>query len=99
MARTARLYGIVEELRAAAPRPVTRRRLAARFEVTERTIERDIGHLQQAGLAIWAQRGRTGGYAILPEATLPPLNMTPSEALSIVAALAAMPAMPFRQGS
>lgn len=99
MARTARLYGIVEELRAVAPRPVTRRRLAARFEVTERTIERDVGYLQQAGLAIWAERGRNGGYAIRPEATMPPLNMSPSEALSIVAALAAMPAMPFKRGS
>ena len=99
MARTARLYGIVEELRAVAPRPVTRRRLAARFEVTERTIERDVGYLQQAGLAIWSERGRNGGYAIRPEATMPPLNMSPSEALSIVAALAAMPAMPFKGGS
>ena len=99
MARTARLYGIVEELRAVAPRPVTRRRLAALFEVTERTIERDVGYLQQAGVAIWAERGRSGGYAIRRDATMPPLNMTPSEALSIVAALAAKPVMPFKKGS
>jgi predicted DNA-binding transcriptional regulator YafY len=95
VARSARLYGIVEELRAAAPRPLSRRQLAEHFEVSERTIERDVGHLLQAGSPIWAMRGRNGGYAIKPEATLPPLNMTAGEALAIVAALEAMPSMPF----
>lgn len=95
MARNARLYGIVEELRAVAPRPVSRRQLAERFEVSERTIERDVGYLLQAGSPIWTMRGRSGGYAIRPDATLPPLNMTSGEALAIVAALEAMPSMPF----
>jgi len=95
MNRTDRLYALVEELRAAAPRPVSATRLAARFEVSVRTIERDMGALQESGVPIWAERGRTGGYAIDTRTTLPPLNLDPDEALAIMIALAAMPAAPF----
>lgn len=95
MNRTDRLYAIVEELRAAAPRPLTATRLAARFEVSTRTIERDVLALQEAGVPIWAERGRRGGYAIDTRSTLPPLNLEPDEALAVVIALAAMPPAPF----
>jgi predicted DNA-binding transcriptional regulator YafY len=43
MNRTDRLYAMVEELRAIAPRPRSARWLAGRFEVCARTVERDIG--------------------------------------------------------
>jgi len=46
--RTDRLYALVEELRAFAPRRRSARELALRYEVSARTIERDIGALQQA---------------------------------------------------
>lgn len=95
MNRTDRLYALVEELRAAAPRPLSATRLAERFEVSVRTIERDIGALQESGVPIWAERGRTGGYAIDTRTTLPPLNFDPDEALAVMIALAAMPAAPF----
>ena len=39
MTRTDRLYGLVEELRAAAPGRRSARWLAGRFEVSARTIE------------------------------------------------------------
>ena len=42
MNRTARLYALVEELRAAAPRQMTVAALAARFEVSTRTVQRDL---------------------------------------------------------
>ncbi len=45
MNRTDRLYTLVEELRAAAPRPRTSRWLADRSEVSVRTIERDLSAL------------------------------------------------------
>lgn len=48
MNRTDRLYALVEELRAVAPRPGSSRWLAGRFEVSVRTVERDLGALQQA---------------------------------------------------
>jgi predicted DNA-binding transcriptional regulator YafY len=42
MNRIDRLYALVEELRAAGPRGRTARRLAEHFEVSVRTIERDL---------------------------------------------------------
>lgn len=95
MNRTDRLYALVEELRARAPRLMRAAELAARFEVSTRTIERDLLALQEAGVPIWAQPGPGGGYTLNPETTLPPLNLTPEEAVALATALAAMPAMPF----
>src|SRR6266545_568109 len=69
MNRTDRLYALVEELRATAPRARAARRLAERFEVSVRTIERDILALQQAGVPIWATPGPGGGYKIDPAHT------------------------------
>ncbi|MBK5224679.1 MAG: HTH domain-containing protein [Acidimicrobiia bacterium] len=95
MNRTDRLYAIVEELRAVAPRPVSATRMAERFEVSVRTIERDILALQEGGVPVWAERGRNGGYAIDTRSTLPPLNLDADEALAVMIALAAMPPAPF----
>ncbi|HYY88900.1 MAG TPA: WYL domain-containing protein [Chloroflexota bacterium] len=95
MNRTDRLYALVEELRARAPRLSRASELAERFEVTTRTIERDLLALQEAGVPIWAQPGPGGGYGLNTDATLPPLNLTPAEAAAIATALAATRTMPF----
>lgn len=95
MGRSDRLYALVEELRARAPRIVPRHELAARLEVSARTIERDILTLQQAGVPIWTQRGRFGGYAIEQSTTLPPLNFEATEAVAVMAALSVLPNHPF----
>lgn len=97
MRRTDRLYALVEELRARAPRPISRNELADRLEVTPRTVERDILALQQAGVPIWSQRGRGGGYAIDARWSLPPLNFEATEALAVIAALATTRSMPFAE--
>jgi predicted DNA-binding transcriptional regulator YafY len=97
MRRTDRLYSLVEELRARAPRALSRTELAEFLEVTPRTIERDIMALQEAGVPIWSQRGRGGGYAIDPKWTLPPLNFDATEALAVIAALATARALPFAE--
>jgi len=94
MNRTDRLYALVEELRARAPRTVRAVALAQRFEVSTRTIERDLLALQEAGVPIWAQPGPGGGYGLNVETTLPPLNLTPAEAAALATALAALGAMP-----
>src|SRR5439155_104440 len=82
-------------LRARAPRLVSRATLAGHFEVNPRTVERDVLALQQAGVPIWTQRGRGGGYAIDSDWTLPPLNFDATEALAVIAALTAARSMPF----
>lgn len=97
MNRTERLYALVEELRARAPRTMRATELARRFEVSTRTIERDLLALQEAGVPIWAQPGPGGGYGLNVETTLPPLNLTPFEAVAIATALAATQTMPFAE--
>lgn len=97
MNRTDRLYALVEELRARAPRPMRAAELAQRFEVSTRTIERDLLALQEAGVPIWAQPGPGGGYGVHVDTTLPPLNLTPAEAAALATALAATRAMPFAE--
>ncbi|MGW4563390.1 helix-turn-helix transcriptional regulator [Streptomyces sp. NPDC004561] len=93
--RTDRLYALVEELRAAAPRPRSARTLARRFEVSVRTVERDLAALQQSGVPIHAEPGRTGGYVLDRERTLPPLSMTPAEATALAVALRSLDGTPF----
>ncbi|MEQ8717576.1 MAG: WYL domain-containing protein [Acidimicrobiales bacterium] len=88
MNRTDRLYALVEELRAAAPGSRSARELAAIFDVSTRTIERDILALQESGVPIHATPGRRGGYGIDPTRTLPPINFTAAEAVAVAVALA-----------
>jgi predicted DNA-binding transcriptional regulator YafY len=94
--RTDRLYALVEEMRAVAPRPRSARWLAGRFEVSVRTVERDISALQQSGVPIYAELGRTGGYCLDKARTLPPVNLTPGEAVAMAVALRGLEGTPFR---
>lgn len=96
MNRTDRLYALVEELRAVAPRPRSARWLAGRFEVSARTVERDISALQQSGTPIYAEPGRTGGYCLDKARTLPPVNFTPGEAVAMALALRQLEGTPFQ---
>ncbi len=96
MNRTDRLYALVEELRAIAPRPRSARWLAGHFEVSARTVERDISALQQSGVPIYAEPGRAGGYCLDKARTLPPVNLTPSEAVAMALALRRLAGTPFQ---
>jgi predicted DNA-binding transcriptional regulator YafY len=93
--RTDRLYALVEELRAVAPRPRSASWLARRFEVSVRTVERDLDALRQSGVPLFTEPGRTGGYAIDRSRTLPPLALTAAEALAISVALRESTGSPF----
>jgi len=96
MKRAERLYALVDHLRARSPRTVSATALARTFEVTSRTIERDILALQQAGVPIYADQGRTGGYAIRRDFSLLPLQLTGAEALAAATGLALLDGSPLR---
>jgi predicted DNA-binding transcriptional regulator YafY len=93
--RTERLYALVEELRAVAPRARSSRWLAARFEVSTRTVERDLAALQRSGVPISSTPGQGGGHRLDRAHTLPPLALTPDEAVALVVAVQAGADGPF----
>jgi predicted DNA-binding transcriptional regulator YafY len=79
MNRTDRLLAIVLELQRHAHRYLRAHDLAATFEVSKRTIYRDIDALCAAGVPI-AVAARQG-YALVEGYFLPPLSFTADEAL------------------
>ncbi|MFJ6700067.1 helix-turn-helix transcriptional regulator [Streptomyces sp. NPDC091272] len=95
MNRTERLYALVEELRAVSPRPRSARWLAERFGVSTRTVERDLNALQQSGVPLYAETGRSGGYVVDKDHTLPPLTLTPAEAAALAVAAHRLSGTPF----
>lgn len=95
MNRTDRLYALVEEVRAVAPRPRSAPWPARRFEVSVRTVERDPEALRQSGLPIRSEAGLAGGYGLDRDRTLPPVRLSAAEALAISVALRAAAATPF----
>ncbi|MFC7375651.1 MULTISPECIES: helix-turn-helix transcriptional regulator [unclassified Brachybacterium] len=95
MRRSERHHAVLDVLRANAERPISVPRLAARFGVSTRTIERDVRALQEAGVPIYAEPGRRGGYAVRRDYSLPPLAFTPQEATAVVAGLSVMMGSPF----
>jgi predicted DNA-binding transcriptional regulator YafY len=96
--RAERQYALVDLLRGAR-RPWSAARLAAEFGVSARTVERDIASLQLAGVPLYADHGVAGGYSILPEYSLPPLNLTAAESLAVLAGLALLDSSPYRSAA
>jgi DNA-binding transcriptional ArsR family regulator len=82
--RTERLFALAEYLRGRRS-GVTAEALAERFDVTIRTIYRDLDALRDASLPLAAERGRGGGYALDRSYSLPPVNFTAREAALLVA--------------
>lgn len=95
MRRSDRQHALIDVLRARAPRPVSTAELAERFDVSRRTIERDVAALQVAGVPLYAELGRTGGYRILQDYDLPPLHLTTAEGLALAVGLALLDESPF----
>jgi predicted DNA-binding transcriptional regulator YafY len=84
MRRTERLFALAEYLRGRRT-GVTAEVLAERFEVTIRTMYRDLDALRDAAMPLAAERGRGGGFALDRSYSLPPVNFTAREAALLVA--------------
>src|SRR5438067_7554116 len=63
--------------------------LASRLEVDRRTLRRYVETLEEMGIPISTERGRQGGYALVPGFKLPPLMFTDDEALALAVGLVA----------
>jgi predicted DNA-binding transcriptional regulator YafY len=95
MTKTERWYAIVEELRASSPRPRSARWLAERFEVSTRTIERDLDGLLQAGVPMYTELGRTGGWVLDGDATFAAPALDAAEVTALAVAVARLAGTPF----
>lgn len=95
MRRSERLHALTESLRRSGNRGRTAEQLAAEFEVSVRTIKRDLAALEAAGLPLWSRPGPGGGYGLLSKGALPPVTLTDAQALSLLAAVAAAPDAPY----
>lgn len=60
--------------------------LAQQFEVTPRTIYRDIDQLSAAGVPVYGERGRDGGFALLDGYRTQLTGFTPPEAEALLLA-------------
>lgn len=67
--------------------------LAARLDISHRTVRRDIERLREMGYRIHATMGPDGGYRLDSGEELPPLLFDDDQALAVALALRAAPAM------
>ena len=84
--RASRLLSIVMRLQDGH---VTADELSRALEVSVRTIYRDMDHLSLAGVPVYADRGRDGGFALLDGWTMPSTGLTNVEVEALL--LSGMP--------
>lgn len=80
--RLSRLTSILLMLQANSM--VTATKIAKKFDITTRTVYRDIRALEAAGVPIVTQEGK--GYTLLPGYKLPPVMFTEEEANALITA-------------
>ncbi len=69
---------------------ITATELAERFEVSVRTIYRDVEHLSMAGIPIYARKGKNGGISLTDRFVLDKMLISQQEQQQILAALASL---------
>ncbi len=83
-ARLLRLLSLLQ-----SPREWTGKELAARLDVTTRTVRNDVNRLRTLGYPVHATRGQVGGYRLGAGSSLPPLLLDDEEAVAVAAGLRA----------
>jgi len=74
---------------------ITAKELADRFEVSVRTIYRDIDALSCAGVPVYTNRGNNGGISLLNDYTLNKALLSKSESESLLLAIKTMGAVSY----
>lgn len=64
-------------------RKFTVKELAREFDVSSRTILRDLQELSELGVPLYSEVGPHGGYQVLKERILPPIAFSEEEAVAI----------------
>lgn len=95
MKRAERLHALSEMLRRSGSRGASAERLAREFEVSVRTIKRDLAALERSGAPLWSRPGPGGGYGLAGGATLAPVSLSPAQAVALLAAVSAAPDAPY----
>ena len=95
MKRAERLHALSEVLRRSGVRGCTAEWLAREFGVSVRTIKRDLDALERSGSPVWSRPGPGGGYGLAGRATLPPVTLTPAQAVALLAAVRASHDAPY----
>ncbi|MDL5351607.1 YafY family protein [Microbacterium sp. zg-YB36] len=95
MKRAERLHAMSEMLRRSGSRGCTAQRLASEFEVSVRTIKRDLDALENSGAPIWSRPGPGGGYGLAAATNLPPVSLTPAQAVALLAAVSSARDAPY----
>jgi predicted DNA-binding transcriptional regulator YafY len=80
-----RILGILLLLQSG--RATSAKQLAERFDVSTRTIYRDLRTMSLLGIPVYAERGRKGGVRLLEGYFLPPLMFSRDEAIALLLGL------------
>lgn len=86
------LYYLLDQGRATAPE------LAAKFEVSPRTIYRDVEALSSAGIPIYAEPGRNGGFYLLHDFILDRAILSEDERQEVLTAIQGISATGYTAG-
>ncbi|MGB8954917.1 MAG: YafY family protein [Tumebacillaceae bacterium] len=98
MKRTGRLLEMMIALN--TTQRFTVQELADRFEVSRRTMLRDLQLLSEMGVPLAATPGPHGGYSVIRSQQLPPVSLTAEEAISLIMSFETLeeyPDGPFQQ--
>lgn len=78
---------------------LTAKELAEHFEVSSRTIYRDVELLSSSGIPLYAIKGKGGGITLLPDFVLNKTVLTDEEKTEVLSALHAMNAVNAEQAT